>query len=810
MCLTRADADTGALEVATMRMRGLSLAGAAVLIVLLGACAGGGAAFHSGGTQQDGSQRVAPGWPAFPGEGAPGGASPSRKTSGAVSVNGDGWVQQAGTGNYADTLVANAYVIVPGGDEDLPLAWAWYTVTGLDTERPVSVDLHVTAAPIVPGGDEDLPLSYWVGVSDYTLFAWQWSGPYTASGLTSITLNDKQTDVLDRYVSADTAGSTFHVVLATLAQAQFVTAQNPKGLSAARIETLTVHTLGVSDPGYDSTRPHYAAIENIGAGGGGGKGSSALDPLQYVTLTWTHIFDPANPDCEAIQYKLYRQGPMDATLLPIGSVNAPTEVYVDPTDNVPGIDDPVPGATYSYWLRAFNPQGFTPFNQRKYSIPLLPPTNVQATDDYPFIDKIVLTWTKAEAATGYKIYRDGQTETELITAVGDVTIWEDTSIADYNVHTYWLRSTNQYMPDGGDWSQAELGHCVQVGPGDWWVFGRDRRHTRCSPFTGPATSALRWSYATGGWLYSSPAIRADGAVYVANIDDNLYAINPDGSLRWTYTTGDALWSSPAIGADGTVYVGSGDNKLYAINPNGSLKWAYTTGGGVISSPAIDADGTVYVGSHDNNLYAINPDGSLKWSYTTGDAIHHSSPAIGADGTVYVGSLDNNIYAINPDGSLKWAYLTGAEVFSSPAIGADGTVYVGSFDNKLYAINADGSLKWAYTTGDALWSSPALGADGTVYVGSNDYKLYAIYPDGSLKWAYTTGGGVISSPAIGADGTVYVGSEDDKLCAINPDSTLKWQYSTGSNVYSSPAIAADGTVYVGSMDGKLYAIGPGGG
>ena len=62
-------------------------------------------------------------------------------------------------------------------------------------------------------------------------------------------------------------------------------------------------------------------------------------------------------------------------------------------------------------------------------------------------------------------------------------------------------------------------------------------------------------------------------------------------------------SSPAIGSDGTVYVGSFDNNLYAVNPDGTEKWNYTTGG-TVRSPAIGSDGTVYVGSFDNNLYAI--------------------------------------------------------------------------------------------------------------------------------------------------------------------------------------------------------------
>ncbi len=51
-------------------------------------------------------------------------------------------------------------------------------------------------------------------------------------------------------------------------------------------------------------------------------------------------------------------------------------------------------------------------------------------------------------------------------------------------------------------------------------------------------------------------------------DNNLYAINPDGTLKWSYTTGDYVYSSPAIASDGTVYVGSVDNNLYAIHGNG--------------------------------------------------------------------------------------------------------------------------------------------------------------------------------------------------------------------------------------------------
>jgi outer membrane protein assembly factor BamB len=55
---------------------------------------------------------------------------------------------------------------------------------------------------------------------------------------------------------------------------------------------------------------------------------------------------------------------------------------------------------------------------------------------------------------------------------------------------------------------------------------------------------------------------------------------PPDALQWNYTTGGDVPSSPAVGADGTVYVGSNDDKLYALTAGGELKWNYTTGGDV--------------------------------------------------------------------------------------------------------------------------------------------------------------------------------------------------------------------------------------
>jgi outer membrane protein assembly factor BamB len=169
--------------------------------------------------------------------------------------------------------------------------------------------------------------------------------------------------------------------------------------------------------------------------------------------------------------------------------------------------------------------------------------------------------------------------------------------------------------------------------------------------------SLKWSYDFEhiGDLFSSPTIGGNGAIYVlinrSGGNGGLYSFNPDGSLNCFFNMVGSGWftpaSTPAIGADGTIYLGSNSNKFYAINPNCTLKWSFMTGDDIVSSPAIGANGIIYFGSKDDNLYALNPDGSLKWTYKTGDDVV-ASPAIGSDGTLYVSSYDSYVYAFKDE------------------------------------------------------------------------------------------------------------------------------------------------------------------
>ncbi|MGH7945073.1 MAG: PQQ-binding-like beta-propeller repeat protein [Opitutaceae bacterium] len=327
-----------------------------------------------------------------------------------------------------------------------------------------------------------------------------------------------------------------------------------------------------------------------------------------------------------------------------------------------------------------------------------------------------------------------------------------------------------------------------------------------------ADGSPRWPgpFTTGGPILSSPAVGADGAVYIGSQDKYLYAINANGTLRWRFLTGDWVDSSPAIAPDGTIYFGSWDGKIYALNPNGTKKWEYSAGIGnyVYSSPALGADGTVYIGAGDGNFHALRPDGTLKWSYPAGDWID-ASPAIGANGLIYYASWDGYVYAVRDNGSSAgelWRFDTAEPVLASPALGRDGTVYIGGNDGRLYALHGStGAKRWEFATGVSIEASAAVGPDGTIYIGSDSGSLFALNPDGTQRWKFNVGQPIVSTPAVRGDGTIIFGAGDNAVYALTPNGAQKWKFTTEDWVDSSPVVASTGHIYFGSYDRKIYAL-----
>jgi outer membrane protein assembly factor BamB len=345
---------------------------------------------------------------------------------------------------------------------------------------------------------------------------------------------------------------------------------------------------------------------------------------------------------------------------------------------------------------------------------------------------------------------------------------------------------------------------------DVTLFRYNQSRTGESPYIGPTSPVLKWTYDTGAYNTSTPAIDSSGNLYLGDFSGYLLSISADGKLNWSYKTNDLIVTSPAIDSDGTIYFGGLDSIFYAINSDGSLKWSYKTEGSIYSSPNVTTN-AIYFGSDDHNLYSLDKSGKLQWKFLT-DSWVSSSPSLDSEGIIYFGSYDGKIYALNQDGLIDWTYDTGTYIYSSPAVNSDKQVFFGGYDGKMYAIK-DGSLSWTYQTGSIIYSSPAISSiSGNVYFGSNDTSVYALNPDGELLWSYSVDINPLglqnfsSSPVIDREGNIYIGSQSKYIYSFDPLGTLRWSYGASlPSVIASPVIATDNLLYYASTDHMIYAL-----
>lgn len=317
-----------------------------------------------------------------------------------------------------------------------------------------------------------------------------------------------------------------------------------------------------------------------------------------------------------------------------------------------------------------------------------------------------------------------------------------------------------------------------------------------------------WRTGVGYYVQSSPAMDANGVIYVTGREGCLYAINPDGQYRWKYTINADTVSTPAIGPDGSILFGARDRQLHAVTATGQRKWVFKTGRWIDASPAVGPDGSVYFGSWDGFFYALTSEGQEKWRFKTAGPIV-SSAAINAAGEVIFASHDQKVYCLTPAGAKRWEFKTRGAVISSPTIGSNGETYCSSVDGKLYALNADGEKLWELQTGSITASSPVLDEKGNLYLCSNSNYL-AVSATGKEIWRRTIweqprGWQANSSGLVLANGQVVFSTWDCRVIAIAPDGDWVWSFWLDGPSVSSPLVGPDGIIYALGFAPGLKAL-----
>jgi outer membrane protein assembly factor BamB len=327
---------------------------------------------------------------------------------------------------------------------------------------------------------------------------------------------------------------------------------------------------------------------------------------------------------------------------------------------------------------------------------------------------------------------------------------------------------------------------LYLGSNDGWVYALNPTDGQSLP-NWPVrvnNTPSDYQYTSPSSIYTTPIIAPDGTIYVGANQGYLYALTPTGQLKWSYAAGYPLQSSPMIDMSGSIYFGAG-SCVYAIGDAGYRaypKWLspFTANANVISSPALGQNGYLYFGSDDGFVYAVDSfTGLLNWKFdcstTLPAGVHpiYTSPTVDAANNVIIGNgsfMDGSLYYINgQSGNLLWSYNYentggGGPYYDTVAV-LNNTIYLSTIAH-VYAIERiTGILKYRFYRANCYYTSPLIDANGFIYVASLDARtshgiLHSLRDTGSAfieNWKVDTGLGRLATPVMGSDGTIYVSS-----------------------------------------------------
>jgi outer membrane protein assembly factor BamB len=403
-----------------------------------------------------------------------------------------------------------------------------------------------------------------------------------------------------------------------------------------------------------------------------------------------------------------------------------------------------------------------------------------------------------------------------------------------SIYLYRTKFANRFNP-----SQAAL---VVPGGQIWASEKADPYGTYYLNSIGPKKPDKIWVVNHPAGFSGSPAISADGTIYVAGLDTTLIALNPDGTTRWQASLPEIPLGPLALGPDGIVYVTDSKGGLSAFSPDGNLLWTYSMEAtGKPSHGAIVApNGIIYYLIETplgDILNALLPDGQLLWSIKPGTRAAGTGLRLSPDGQqIFVKDVVIN----TRDGSVVDLPLPTKD---SPVLASQAHLLVGA-DGKTYLLAGHVVIQWTHTSqgfnivqsadwnyrGAGMNQNSGLPVDAGVTPQGNIWLFYSGYYGGtSVYWLDPTGKilGTFSAQfsqqtqliAIDGSSTAYICGMGFSslqgpatLCEAYPQNGTapKWSYLFAEGTYGIVGAAmAPGRLYVITPDGALFALGDSG-
>lgn len=368
-------------------------------------------------------------------------------------------------------------------------------------------------------------------------------------------------------------------------------------------------------------------------------------------------------------------------------------------------------------------------------------------------------------------------------------------------------------------------------PGQWtaYVGSDDGSLAAVDPEQGPASdldgsSAYRnwplWRNTVDGYLGAvrgTPAIdEARSRIYATSFTGRLFAFAQNGQFLWAYprlneNPLEPISGSPALDANGNIYIGTAGGYIYKVTPDGELATdgRYPLAGNpgltpIVGSLALHTNAAnelrIAFGTQGNIVYQLSGDFTQVWSYPldpTGGTPFSASPVYGPDGTLYIGDEGGKLYALTEVAGnqlgLRWVYTGAGAIHGAAAVAMhatvdNGTVYVGDAGGRLTALTGvdQATLQTISTViGEPISGPLTLDTAGNVLAATAQGSVYCFQPptaDNGNTWkqlwrwnARTTAGmpaglPIRTAPALWMGLVAIVGSDDGNVYAIGTKGT----------------------------------------
>ena len=377
-------------------------------------------------------------------------------------------------------------------------------------------------------------------------------------------------------------------------------------------------------------------------------------------------------------------------------------------------------------------------------------------------------------------------------------------------------------------ARSSAGSAFDLTPpgGHLWATQRhDSYGTLTIAGSGPLTPTVLWSFEYPGGFAGGPVVDFAGNIYIAAKDGVVLALDPAGqeTQRWTMPAPPV--GSPALGADGTLYVVDSGPGLSALAPDGSTRWRLSSEGRrATSGPIVGPDGAIYYTRVDR-VQAVNSDGSERWlSPGIEGSTVEAPPRLSPDGNLVF--LSNGVFlAATGELAAVDVPLRDDLRFMMPtyASGADGNTYLLAGNNAIrWRVDATGQ---AVTEGMIAWdigglsiylpTDSGIAADGKfwIFYGTNFGNSRVAWLDAESRALANMEVPYVRMRLAGLDAANrgYLCTSLGGIICLALDLENKgalWELPLPGGANGVGSALAPGRLYVATDDGWLHAIGDG--